>query len=262
VRSLCLCNARKYLLFIQTRNNNIDRKKNRSNLGSFDQVLSYIQSNPYDSLIIRIEWSAYEETKFRTIGKACGASDFHAYLIDIPGIKKGQEDKERYAFISQSLWNHFDSSIRPMTLPGLIRHFKFLRKFDSKTPVPDSQHYKFTSGAFYGAPLGPARSTIEIPSVPSEGELRDSDYMKLTSRKKNFIEILDLFDVAIYNQEAALNRATSAIKFCFSDESLGTELSYGTKRTNWNHILNLVYEVNRKSRDSDHPEYMAQFEFE
>lgn len=152
-------------------------------------------------------------------------------------------NKERDAYLVQSLWYHYDSSCSHLNNEQLLRHLEHLAKFDGKTRLPDSRHYYFTSKNFYGVPLSEARPSGVGVKV---AELTQVEEEKLRG-KDDVINTLDVFTVYSYDATAALQRISSSVAECFDETTLQTKVKYGAGESTWNRILDVIYDVNVES---------------
>ncbi|ELR15948.1 uncharacterized protein ACA1_321750 [Acanthamoeba castellanii str. Neff] len=171
-------------------------------------------------LVIRVEFSAYDADEWDQEGRGAGpkpnALDFHAYLIDIPSAGRVRDhpdgdDQEPAAYVVQSLWEHYDVSVRPISAGDLRRHLRFLALFDGRTQMANSERCRLTHPSFWDVPLprtqGRPRpcSSHHSPLEPYLGSSLDPLLERLESQHDQkphdevVVSVLDVFSVAAYD---------------------------------------------------------------
>jgi hypothetical protein len=198
-----------------------------STLNGVSTLLRLLEENPTSSYIIRSEWSSYDIAEISSFGKS--AFDFHAYLIDIPALKKGETKRKGY--LVQSLVRNYDCSVRELSNEQLEHHLSVLEQFGEKSAFSQRQHEVF-SDYFYNVPvtLG-EQCTYPTLEPVVKAELR---------KDQEIISTLDVFTVMEYDQDKCLKRLGKITSDCFSKQNLETIVPYADGTKKWSQVLDVI----------------------
>jgi hypothetical protein len=228
-------------------------------------------------LIIRVEFSAYDSDEWDKAGRGTGpkpnALDFHAYLIDIPSAGPVRDhddgdDQEPAAYVVQSLWEHYDVSVRPISAGDLRRHLRFLALFDGRTEMTNGQRCRLTHPSFWDVPLprtkGRPRPSHNSPIEPYLGSSLDPLLERLESHHDQqphddvVVSVLDVFSVAAYDSGETKRRLADYLRQAQLEDDDGNDgwgeqtlpyglpnltSSIGPPRRAWSEVLSAVDQV-------------------
>jgi hypothetical protein len=228
-------------------------------------------------LIIRVEFSSYDSDEWDQAGRGAGpkpnALYFHAYLIDIPSASRvrchhGSDDQEPAAYLVQSLWEHYDVSVRPISAGDLRRHLRFLALFDGRTEMTNGQRCRLTHPSFWDVPLprtkGRAGPSHNSQIEPYLGSSLDPLLERLESHHDQqphddvVVSVLDVFSVAAYDSGETKRRLAAYLRQAqladdggndgWGEQTLPYGLpnltsSTGAPRRAWSEVLRAVDQV-------------------